>query len=284
MIKRSFLIQFKILTLLLMFGVATSLISQAQYHQVEKGDTVFSLAKEYTISVPQIVKQNNLSSASAIYIGQKLLISVQNQTKKDEAQSSWGLYKIKKGDTLYSLARTHNIELNEVMRFNGFKKGVIIKPGLLIRLPNINSQNSKIANKTVVTQNSSFVSKNVGQKISENGLQWPAKGQIRRLKGKFQGVQISSKKGTAVTSIASGKVIWSAPFRGYGKMIMVQSRDGLTYTYCGNEKLFVREGDFVKPGTRIGTVGLNSHDNSPKIIFLVYNGEKAVDPLKAPRQ
>jgi LysM repeat protein len=48
--------------------------NKARYHEVRRGDTLYGIAQEYGISVPTLIKLNNLSKKQAIYPGQRLLI------------------------------------------------------------------------------------------------------------------------------------------------------------------------------------------------------------------
>lgn len=49
--------------------------TEARYHVVRTGDTLFQIAQEYGMSVEEILRINNLTKAQAIYPGQKLLLT-----------------------------------------------------------------------------------------------------------------------------------------------------------------------------------------------------------------
>lgn len=49
--------------------------SKAQYHDVQKGETLYSISKKYQTNVDQLVTWNNLDNADMIYIGQKLKVA-----------------------------------------------------------------------------------------------------------------------------------------------------------------------------------------------------------------
>jgi septal ring factor EnvC (AmiA/AmiB activator) len=78
-------------------------------------------------------------------------------------------------------------------------------------------------------------------------------------------------------------VIWAAPYRGYNKLIIVESPNHFHYAYGGNEITLVSEGDSVNPGMEIGRLGINPHDGVAKVFFFVYRDGKPVDPAQAPR-
>jgi LysM repeat protein len=48
--------------------------SKAQYHQVEPGDTLYSISKKYGITVEELIRLNNMKPDSVLMPGQKLII------------------------------------------------------------------------------------------------------------------------------------------------------------------------------------------------------------------
>ena len=296
-----------------------SLFSQTS-HTVVKGDTLYSIAKRYNTTVEEIRKKNGLADSSVVQIGKKLVIPTQSNSTATEKNSSnspvltaststsnsnstknstpseWESYTIKKGDTLFSLAKARGITLNELLAKNGLTQNQLIKLGQKIVVPKISSSATQTQVAKAATSSekkSTAIANNVnsiyntnstkGSLVGTTNLIWPTDGKVFSLTGKVKGVQIEAKKGSSVKSISSGTVVWAAPFRGYGKMVVVQNSD-YSYTYCGNESLFVKVGDKVSVGQKIGSVGVNAHDEDSKIILLTYKGEKGIDPSKAPRQ
>jgi len=51
---------------------------KVRYHEVRRGDTLYGVAQEYGLSVPELMKLNNLTKTQAIYPGQKLLVTPGN--------------------------------------------------------------------------------------------------------------------------------------------------------------------------------------------------------------
>lgn len=49
--------------------------SKSQYHDVQKGETLYSISKQYQTSVEQLTTWNNLENPDMIYIGQKLKVA-----------------------------------------------------------------------------------------------------------------------------------------------------------------------------------------------------------------
>ena len=78
------------------------------FYTVKKGDTLYSLAKEYDTSV-ELLKEVNSLPSDIIKTGQKLEVPV-------EAEA--GIYIVKKGDTLFSLAKKYSVTVKDLKKEN----------------------------------------------------------------------------------------------------------------------------------------------------------------------
>jgi septal ring factor EnvC (AmiA/AmiB activator) len=103
------------------------------------------------------------------------------------------------------------------------------------------------------------------------------------LNGKLSGVVLSGERAEAVKSVAGGTVVSAGPYRGFGRVVIVQSAAGYLYVYGGCESLAVRVGDRVVSGAEIGRLGLDAVSGKPELFFMVYHKNTPVDPAKAPR-
>ena len=82
-------------------------LSSVNSYIVEKGDTLYSIAKKFDISVNKLKEYNNLTS-NLLNVGQKILIPIGEDTT----------YVVKSGDTLYKIAREFNTTVDEIKRLN----------------------------------------------------------------------------------------------------------------------------------------------------------------------
>jgi len=112
---------------------------------------------------------------------------------------------------------------------------------------------------------------------------WPHAGKRSALDGKLQGTQILGSRGDQVVAVNGGEVVWVAPYRGYGTLVMVESKDHHIYAYGGNETTYVDVGQKISSGTVIGRVGINPIEKNAKVFFFVYKDGKPVDTASAPR-
>jgi len=102
-------------------------------YRVKSGDTIFSIAKKYKVSIEDLVKLNKLSSNSLIHPGDILKIpgiSFEKKAKEAVAKNKKTVYKVKKGDTLYSIARKYNMRVDTLRKLNNLKLHPKLKPGM----------------------------------------------------------------------------------------------------------------------------------------------------------
>ena len=101
-------------------------------HDVVKGETLYSLAKRYGVTVDDIVSVN-ATLADGLKAGQRIKIPVQSEVAENRAPK-FQLHKVVRGETLYSLAKQHNLTVEELRMANPHvKKG--LKSGQLIEIP-----------------------------------------------------------------------------------------------------------------------------------------------------
>ncbi|MBE6156121.1 MAG: LysM peptidoglycan-binding domain-containing protein [Firmicutes bacterium] len=79
-------------------------------YTVVKGDTLYNIANKFGVSVDNLKVANNLSS-NTLSLGQVLKIP-------SGATNNKLTYTVKKGDTLYSIARTYNTDVNTIKKLN----------------------------------------------------------------------------------------------------------------------------------------------------------------------
>lgn len=93
------------------------------YHRVKRGETLSVIALRYRTSVRRIVDANNIRRKHFIRVGQKLKIPLRGSSprriyaSKDKLLPG-GEYRIKKGDSLWLIARKFNTNTKELQRIN----------------------------------------------------------------------------------------------------------------------------------------------------------------------
>ena len=105
-------------------------------YTVKKGDTLYSVAKKYNTTSQKIIDLNYLKNTN-ITPGQILRIP-ETYTKEEEMYlPNYTNYIVKKGDTLYSIAKDNNISVDTIISDNSLTGNTLnIGQILKIRLPN----------------------------------------------------------------------------------------------------------------------------------------------------
>jgi murein DD-endopeptidase MepM/ murein hydrolase activator NlpD len=92
------------------------------------------------------------------------------------------------------------------------------------------------------------------------------------------GLDFSSDRGTPVLATADGYVNFTGINGGYGKFISINHKYGYETKYGHLQKIYVRNGQFVKRGDKIGEVGNTGRSTAPHLHYEVHYKGKAVDP------
>lgn len=97
---------------------------------VKSGDTLYSIAKRYGMTVGDLKALNNLTS-NTLRVGQTL--KIRNQ-ETDTDTEDYIVYTIKSGDTLYRIAQAYNVTPNQIMNFNNLNS-TILTVGNTLKIP-----------------------------------------------------------------------------------------------------------------------------------------------------
>jgi len=242
------------------------------------GDTLYALSRRFQVPVAVLHSFNHIKNPASLRVGATILIPRS--------------YVVRKGDTLYSIAREHGVKLAELTRLNGIAQADSLKAGRKLFLP----QGARVvrpaakpepaapaagaAPAAAVAAAPAVSAASAGQ---EDPGRWPHPGRREALSGRMTGALIYGEAGDRVLSVSSGRVVWVGPYRGFSRVVLIESENGYTYVYGGNEETLVAVGDRVRRGTQIGLLGRNAHQGIPQLYFLVYRDGVPVDPSQAPR-
>ncbi|MFM8740158.1 MAG: LysM peptidoglycan-binding domain-containing protein, partial [Cytophagales bacterium] len=117
-------------------------IDHRQAHRVQKGETLYSIAKLYRIGITDLLNWNEISVNAAVTIGQKLFVSDPKTIKTGHNSQSTEdsvtntpkrVHQVTATDTLYSIARQYGVTIKDLMEWNQ-KKDLTIKPGETLKV------------------------------------------------------------------------------------------------------------------------------------------------------
>ena len=104
-------------------------------HIVESGDSLWALASKYDTEV-RIIKQINYLNNDLLSIGSTLLIPLSKT--KTNTFIPYEMYIVSEGDTLWSIARTYNLEVSDLAKMNSISENSFLKLGQQLTIGNKN--------------------------------------------------------------------------------------------------------------------------------------------------
>jgi len=252
----------------------------------------------------QVLSSKVLLAALHLYIAALFLLT--------GCSISYGVYhKVGKGQTLYRIAKTYDVDIQEVAEFNDITDITEIKEGQRLFIPGAwnvlkvepyQLQDSKPKTQDLKHQtpdpkyqngntkeeagNEKLRQKSEGNIVVEKWrFVWPVKGEVLSSFGvrngkKHDGIDIAAPTGSPVFAAADGEVIYSDDgVRGYGNMVMLKHKDGFITIYAHNRENLVKDGEMVKKGTIIARLGNSGHSSGPHLHFEVRKDKKPRNPL-----
>ena len=116
-------------------------------YRIKRGDTLASISNRYGVSMANLQDWNKLSNPGDIIAGRAMTIylprsrdaasggaSTSNRGRGGAAESNSVVYTVKPGDTLWDIARAHNVTLSALRRTNGLGRRSAIHPGDRLRI------------------------------------------------------------------------------------------------------------------------------------------------------
>ncbi|WP_211654735.1 LysM peptidoglycan-binding domain-containing protein [Planococcus alpniumensis] len=102
-------------------------------YTVKAGDTLYSIAKKYNVTVAALAKANNITNYNLIRVGQVLVIP--GTTAPTPPPSTTVKYTVKAGDTLYSIASKYNTTVAAIASANKITNTNLISVGQVLIIP-----------------------------------------------------------------------------------------------------------------------------------------------------
>ncbi len=229
---------------------------------------------------------------------------VENAWYQPQAKTSY--YRVRKGDTLYSIAWEFGLDYRALAAVNHLKPPYSIKPGQRLRMtakppkkkPSKRAVQKKklppvvsIEHQQKQTKTSRLLNWKPKIKIPSNPIglnsitkdwRWPARGRVTqsfsKRMGGDQGIDIAGTLGEPVRAAKAGTVVYSgAGVRGYGNLIIIKHSDSYLSAYAYNQKLLVTVGERVRAGQQIATMGQNNAGQT-LLHFEIRRDGKPVNP------
>ncbi len=94
------------------------------------------------------------------------------------------------------------------------------------------------------------------------------------------GTDFGAPSGTPVRTVASGTVVYAGRNGGYGNHVKVRHEGGYETSYSHLTKIYVRQGQKISQGTRVGTVGSTGLATGPHLHYEMKKNGRFIDAMK----
>ena len=236
---------------------------EAPSYVVQKGDTLYSIARKNGQSVEFLAGVNNLEPPYTLKLGQKLLLSrTDSSTPATQKQSAE--VPVAGGSTTTTAQTTPAKSTNT----------------------NTASQPAKTttAKPTQTAQTTTPIVKTKSRQVSGVTWSWPTTSgrvieQFSSAEQGNKGIDISGQRGQAVLAAADGQVVYSGnALRGFGNLIIINHSNEYLSAYAHNDALLVKEGQKVQRGQQIARMG-NTDASSVRLHFEIRYRGQSVNPI-----
>lgn len=169
------------------------------------------------------------------------------------------------------------------------KKVVKPKSAKKPNTPDANVPDEKPANQVIAKNEETPTNAYAGSNFSalKGKLNLPVRGDVTNRFGSsrsdtgvsWKGLFIRAAEGSAVKSVASGRVVFADWLRGFGNLIIVDHGSGYMSLYGNNQAVLKQVGDEVNAGDNIAAVGNSGGNESNGLYYELRRQSKPFDPL-----
>jgi len=240
--------------------------------------------------------------------GSRAVVPVGNYGYNAKTSSDFGatsrsasVYKVRKGDTLYSISFRYGMDYKELAEINHIRppyniyvdqkiyfkqaKPVTSRNRLVVKQKSETHKTPTKWQPATQTTQSTTTTTTASSSANQNlTWRWPTSGKVISTysisSAGRKGIDIAGKSGQAVVASASGKVVYSGNgLARYGNLLIIKHNDVYLSAYAHNKTLLVKEGQYVKAGQNIATLG-RSGAQQEQLHFEIRRNGKPVDPLR----
>ena len=155
-----------LVTLLLLFIFSIPFYSFADNnnefitHKVTKGDTLWSITKQYNISLESILALNNIKDKDTLSIDQIIKIPQDNLPAAD-----YIIHIVKKGETLWSIAQKYNLSVDLILATNNIANSELISIGQEMKIPSHKNavDETNVVSQAVIDKKNKNIDNNISQ-------------------------------------------------------------------------------------------------------------------------
>jgi murein DD-endopeptidase MepM/ murein hydrolase activator NlpD len=239
-----------------------SLASNPLRHRVKQGETIYSLAREYNVSVNSLATWNGLGPDLDIKTGREIIIPAAAVVPRTTSKTA-------KKNSVISL-QTKSLKTIETLKDELSKNESVTRKKDKIEIPSTLAQGNKLPATKI---------------ISVRPFITPVKGNIvsyytqNKGSGNNNGVDYKTLPLETVRAVSNGTIVLISDIvGGNGKIILIRHQDNFITIYGRLTNVVVQKGQEVTQGLKIGEVIADLDTDSGLMHFEVRKGMKSIDP------
>ena len=191
---------------------------------------------------------------------------------------------VARGETLYSIAREHDVSVDAIVAANRITDFSAIEVGTRLVIPKAGRNatgESRLA--SLIPFNPDLREK--ARREADLDFDWPIHGGFSsgygwRGIGSHEGIDLTAQPGTPVLAAEAGRVIESGWRGEYGRVVVVKHARNYSTLYAHNRAVRVQKGAFVEKGDVIAEVGASGNATGPHLHFEIRREREPADPLR----
>lgn len=233
-------------------------------HVVRKDDTLYSISRQYGVSVSALARTNRIRAPYRIAVGQELrLPNARQVAAKPATKPSSKASQKTRGKTKLKKRSKRVAEKKRVAR-----------------------QKPRSGKKKRKTRAAKAPELKAPPRTSSRFL-WPVRGKVISKFGKKKGglhndgLNIAAAAGAPVRAAENGVVAYNgSELAGFGNLILIKHSGNFVTAYAHNSVLLVQRGQNVRRGQIIAKVGKTGAVARPQLHFEIRKGRRPVNPLR----
>ena len=207
-----------------------------------------------------------------------LLVACGPKTRWDHTPTEQHI--VRTGETLFTIGWRYGEDPRDLARWNKIKDASRIYPGQVILLQPPAGEHRSSSSSAPKTKTARPLPTIPTQPAPP--WRWPVTGEVSvefgKRPGTGTGILIDGDAGQSIKAAANGTVVYSGSgLIGYGELIIVKHNDTYLSAYGHNASLLVREGQAIKKGQKIATMG-EGPGGKPRLHFEIRRNGKPVNP------